>query len=109
MNDILAPFKPGFGNRHPVDKLGDIRALIKQAQAIEADLKDVILADLGPDDSIGGADFIAHQVIQERRGALDEKALKARFGDGVADCRKAPATFIKLEVRARVLDEADAA
>lgn len=103
MNDILAPFKNS--NRSDVDLIGDLRAVIKEAKSIEEELKEKILESFGSSDSVGGADFIAYQTLQERKGSFDEKKLRARFGDEIDECRKPPSSSIKLDVKPRELPD----
>lgn len=104
MNAISLPGKPGT-NRHPVDQLANVRATIKVLQEREAELKDEIGQLMGSADSLGGDEFIASQKLQERKGGLDEKAMKAA-GIDVDRFRKPPSTFITLKVEPRVVPEA---
>lgn len=99
MNAISMP------NRHPVDQLADVRAKIKDLQAREGELKDEIGRLMGDKDSLGGDEWIARQTLQERKGGIDEKALKAAGLDADA-FRKPPVTSIVLRVERRAELEA---
>lgn len=92
-------------NRHPVDRLADVRVEIKKLEAEETDLKAKISVEMGTRDSLGGDQFIASQVLQERKGGLDEKAMAAA-GVDVEKYRKPKSTFIVLKVEPRVMEAA---
>lgn len=102
MNDMILTGKPGT-NRHPVDQLANVRATIKTLEAREAELKDEVSALMGDKDSLGGSEFIAWQRLQERKGSLDEKAMKAA-GVDPERFRKPPSTFIAIKVEPRAVD-----
>jgi len=92
------------GNRHPVDRLYDVRQQIKALTEEEADLKAKISVEMGGSDSLGGDECIASQTLQERKGGLDEARIAAALGVGnLDDYRKPASTFvvIKVEQRAR--------
>lgn len=91
-------------NRHPVDRLADIRARIKSLQDEEHDLRAQISTEMGAADSLGGDEFIAFQKLQERKGALDEAKIAAALKvENLDPYRKPASTFvvIKIEPRAR--------
>jgi hypothetical protein len=92
-------------NRHIVDQLADVRAKIKELQDAEKVLKDQVSAAMGSGDSLGGDEFIAWQTISERKGSLDEKALKAA-GIDAEKFRKAPVAVVTLRVERRAADVA---
>ena len=92
-------------NRHIVDQLADVRARIKELQDVEKDLKDQVSTAIGQSDSLGGDEFIAWQTLTERKGSLDEKALKAA-GIDTDKFRKAPVAVVTLRVERRVADVA---
>ena len=71
-------------NRHLVDQLADVRAMIKEFESEERRLKDQIL-DTG--DTVG--DEHVAMVKESVRKLLDRPALEARFGKAaVAECCK---------------------
>ena len=88
-------------NRHPVDRLADVRTQIKVLEQEEADLKAQITTEMGSGDSLGGDEYIAFQSLQTRRGSLDEAKLRPLVGD-LAAFRKPETTFIVLKVEPRV-------
>lgn len=96
---------PGKKNRHPVDRLADVRAEIKKLQDEETDLKAQITTEMGSSDSLGGDQYIASQALQERKGNIDDAAMKA---DGLdpEKYRKPASTFIVLKVEPRVMEAA---
>lgn len=102
MNDTALSGKTGT-NRHPVDQLANIRATIKTLQERETQLKEDIGSMMGSADSLGGAEFIARQKLQTRKGGLDEKKLEAKFGD-LGAFRKPDTTFIVLSVEPRAVE-----
>lgn len=100
MTENVRPLKGS--NRHPVDELGEVREAKKALEEREKALKEKVAAMMGAADSLGGEEFIARQRVSERRGSLDEKALKERFGDeAVETCRKPPTTTYTIETRRR--------
>lgn len=99
-------FLPGNSrNRHPVDRLADIRARIKALSDEETDLKAKISVEMGTADSLGGDEFIARQVLQERKGALDEKAIAKALGLDNLDAYRKPASAFILIKTERCLSE----
>lgn len=92
-------------NRHPVDRLADVRAQIKALAEEEADLKAKISVEMGPADSLGGDEYIASQSLQERKGGLDEKAM-IKAGIDVESFRKPASTFVVLKVERRAMEAA---
>lgn len=103
MTDISLPINGS--NRHPVDQFANIRATIKHLQDREAELKDQIGEMMGKSDSLGGAEFIAFQKLQSRKGGIDEKAMKAA-GIDVDRYRKSSSTYVVLTVEPRVMEVA---
>ena len=90
-------------NRHPVDRLADIRAEIKRLQAEEADLKAQISTEMGSRDSLGGAEWIASQTLQQRKGGIDEEKLCQHLGVKSLDPYRKPSTaahVLRVERRA---------
>lgn len=104
MDNTSLPGKPGT-NRHPVDQLALVRQTIKHLQDREAELKAEIGALMGSNDSLGGAEFIALQKLQQRKGAIDEAALK-KAGIDPDQYRKPASTFIVLQTEPRVSEVA---
>lgn len=80
------------GNRHPIDRLADVRDQIKALEAEEAKLKAEISALMGSADSLGGDEYIARQSLQDRKGALDEKALCRKLNVENLDAYRKPST-----------------
>lgn len=80
-------------NRHPVDRLFDIR---EQLKALEAEEK-ALRADILASGDTEGDDHVA-MVKESVRKLLDRPALEARFGrDAVAECCKdSPVTTLSL-------------
>jgi len=80
-------------NRHPVDRLNDVREQIKILQAEEKNLRDDILAsgDTNGDENVA-------MVKHSTRNLLDRPMLEARFGrEEVAKCTKeSPVTTLTL-------------
>ena len=97
-----APHPNTQANRHPVDRLADVRALIKQLQDEEIALKATIAAIMGKADSLGGDEYIASQRLQQRKGGLDEARLYAE-GINLDNYRRPGGTHVvlTLEPRAR--------
>lgn len=93
------------GNRHPVDRLADVRAQIKKLQDEESDLKALISTEMGSKDSLGGDEFIAFQTLQTRKGGIDEASLKAA-GINPDKHRKPASTSHVLRVERRVAEVA---
>ena len=99
---------PGNGaNRHPVDRLFDVRQQIKALTEEEADLKAKISVEMGSADSLGGDECIASQSLQERKGGLDEARIAAALGVGnLDDYRKPSSTFVVIRVEQRAQEAA---
>ena len=90
-------------NRHPVDRLADVRAQIKTLQDEETDLKALISNEMGSRDSLGGDEFIAVQTLQTRKGGFDEEKLAERLGRVNLDQFRKPSTtshVLRVERRA---------
>jgi hypothetical protein len=92
-------------NRHPVDRLADVRAQMKALKALEDDLKAEVSKEMGGRDSLGGDQYIARQKLSERAGAVDAKAMKAA-GIDVDAYRKPPVTVMTITVEERVEEAA---
>lgn len=104
MNREAVSFNPAATNRHPVDQLALIRETIKNLQERECELKAEVGTLMGSADSLGGAEFIARQTVSERKGSLDEKALKAAGID--ADKFRKPSTSVySIRLDRRALNE----
>jgi hypothetical protein len=88
-------------NRHPVDRLYDIREQIKLLQAEEKTLRDDII-DSG---DTKGDQYVA-MIKSSTRNLLDRPALEKRFGrDAVAECTKASeVTTLSLYKKAEQVD-----
>jgi hypothetical protein len=94
-------------NLHPVDELAEVRAKIKFLTERESELKDIISKMMGPNaDSLGGDEFIARQVLSERKGSLDEKAMKAA-GIDTDKFRKHSVTIWSLRIERREMEAAE--
>jgi hypothetical protein len=93
-------------NRHPVDELAEVRAKIKNLQDRESDLKETISKMMGGADSLGGEEFIARQMLSERKGSLDEKAMKAA-GIDTDKFRKPTTVVMSLRVERREMEAAE--
>jgi hypothetical protein len=87
-------------NRHPVDRLGDVRALLKELQEEEIALKATIAGMMGEADSLGGDEYIASQRLQQRKGELDEARLHAE-GIDLDNYRRPGTTRVVLTVEPR--------
>ena len=106
MHDLLLPFKSG--NRHLVDRYGDLKEHNKKSKKLEEKLKAEIMkaADDAGTDSVGGDEYIARQEVRQRTGGLDAEALEKRFGKEAVDaCRKPPTNPIVVTVTRREEDE----
>jgi hypothetical protein len=86
-------------NRHLVDQLADVRAMIKEFEREERALRDKIL-ETG--DTVG--DENVAMVKESVRNLLDRPALEARFGEtAVAECTK-PSTVTTLSLFKKTVD-----
>lgn len=95
------------GNRHIVDRLADVRAHIKELEAVEGELKSRISAEMGMRDSLGGDEFIAIQTLSTRKGSIDEKRICAALKvDNLDAYRKAETIVHSLKVERRVAEVA---
>lgn len=92
-------------NRHIVDQLADVRAQIKELSAIEANLKAEVSRQMGEADSLGGMEFIACQSLSTRRGAIDDKRMKAD-GIDVDAYRKPDTTVLAIRIEPRAAEAA---
>lgn len=92
-------------NRHPVDRLADVRAQMKTLKAEEDDLKATVSKMMGDRDSLGGDQYIARQKLSERAGAVDTAKMK-KAGIDVEAFRKAPVTVMTITVEERVAEVA---
>lgn len=94
-------------NRHPVDRLADVRAEIKKLTEEEGELKARVIGMMGSADSLGGDQYIASQSLQERKGSLDDKKLEKALGvDDLDAYRKPKTTSIVVKVEPRLSSEA---
>jgi hypothetical protein len=104
VHDSLVPFETG--NRHIVDRLGALRRLIREAEALENKLKTEVGYLMGSRDSLGGDEFIARQMIGERKGGWDDKKLEDELGLRAEKFRKPPVKIVT--IRTDLRDEARA-
>jgi hypothetical protein len=86
-----------MSNRHPVDRLADVRAQIKALKAIEDDLVVEVSRLIGDNVSILGHDYVAVQTLSARKGAFDEAKLKAK-GLNPVDFRKPDVSVLSIKV-----------
>lgn len=100
MNAIATPV-----NRHPVDRLADLRAQMKALEAEEKEAAAEVSRLMGDAPSLGGDEFIATQGISERKGSIDAKKLAAA-GIDVDAYRGAPSVSVRITLARRVQDEA---
>ena len=100
MNAIPTPV-----NRHPVDRLADLRAQIKALSAEEKDIANEVSRLIGDGTSIGGNEYIATQGQVERKGSIDAKKLAAD-GIDVDAYRGAPSISFPITLARRAVDEA---
>lgn len=70
MNAIPAPV-----NRHPVDRLADLRAALKALEAEEKEAAAEVSRLMGDASSLGGNEYIATQSLTEIKGSVDAKKL----------------------------------
>lgn len=92
-------------NRHPVDRLHDIRTALKTLEAEEKEAAAEVSKLMGSNDSVGGVEYIASQSISERKGSIDDKKLAAA-GIDPDKFRKAPSVVAKITLAKRA--DADA-
>ena len=102
MNDITLP----GNNRHPVDQLGQIRETIKALKDRETELKDIVSAEMGGADSLGGAEWIARQALTTRKGAIDAKAMERDGLDPDSYRKPSQAVYTLRTERREPVDEA---
>lgn len=96
---------PMSSNRHPVDQLALVRETIKNLKEHEDRLKEMVSAQMGQNDSLGGDEFIARQIMSERKGGIDEKATKAA-GVDLERFRKPATPVLSIRVEHRVREDA---
>lgn len=78
-----------LSNRHPVDRIAELRREIRALQAEEQELRQALLED-GAD--LSGDTHYA-SVVSVEASRLDRKMLEAKFGrDAVASCSKTVAS-----------------
>lgn len=94
-------------NRHPVDQLAEVRAQIKVLTELEASLKDAVSTLMGAGDFVEGDEYVAMQSISERKGSIDDKAMKLA-GINADDFRKAPVTVYSLKTSPKTAQKAAA-
>jgi len=95
--------RPVLVNRHCVDQLAEIRKTMRQLKNDEADLVREISAMMGDADSLGGDEYIAHQTVTTRKGAIDAEALEAA-GIDVDAYRKPDVTVYAIRVERRAAE-----
>jgi len=66
-----------MSNRHPVDQLAMVRDDLKTLKEREEKLRQQVSNLMGSADSLGGDEWIARQAVSERKGSIDEAALRA--------------------------------
>ena len=92
-----------LANRHPVDRLADLRATMKALKTEEDEIRKSLLAD-GAD--LSGSENYARITLTEQ-SKLDRKALEERFGKkAVAECSK-PVQIVAVRTVARFADYED--
>ena len=99
MNAIPTPV-----NRHPVDRLADMRAQIKALTAEEKTLTAEVSRLIGDGTSAGGDEYIATQSIAERKGSIDPKKL-ADAGIDADAYRKKGSVTVTVTLARRVVEE----
>jgi len=80
-------------NRHPVDRLSDLREQIKRLQEDEKDLRAAIIAS----GDFVGSEFIA--ILKEsKQNRLDREKLNVKFGKAAVDtcCKEVEVTTLNL-------------
>lgn len=92
-------------NRHPVDQLALVRETIKNLKEREEELRAIVSAEMGSGDTLGGDEFIARQTVSERKGGVDEKAVKAA-GIDLDRFRKPAVPVFSIRVERRVMEDA---
>ncbi|MEL6280678.1 MAG: hypothetical protein AAFR28_17610 [Pseudomonadota bacterium] len=84
-------------NRHPVDRLAEVRAEIARLKDQETALRDAVLEM--PSGDLVGDEFIA-TVKNASQSRLDTKAVEAKFGSLDAFRKKVQITTVRLVKRA---------
>ena len=102
MNDISMP----GNNLHPVDQLAEVRNTVKALKARESELVEQISDMMGEADSLGGAEYIARQIVSTRKGALDTKLLE-KAGVNVDAFRKPDTTVFQMRLDRREMEAAE--
>ena len=77
-----------------VDRLGHCRAVIRELQEIEKQLKVDVGIEMGSHDRVVGHEYLAIQSISERKGGIDEAAIMAALDVDTLDGFRKPATAI---------------
>ncbi|WP_018184692.1 hypothetical protein [Kaistia granuli] len=89
-----------LANRHPVDRLADLRVAIKALKAEEDEIRKSLLAE-GAD--LSGSEHYARITLTEQ-SKLDRKVLEERYGaKEVAECSK-PVQVVTIRTVARFAD-----
>lgn len=83
-------------NRHPVDRLAEVRQQIKALQETESLLKDEVSSLMGDENILEGDDYVATQAVSTRKGGLDDKALRR---DGIDPDKYRKADVLVYSVR----------
>lgn len=92
-----------LANRHPADRLAEVRAAIRELQTEEQELRQALLAE---DADLSGDEHYARLVTVETT-RLDRKLLEDRFGKkAVAECAK-PVVNRQVRIIARFGDSVD--
>jgi hypothetical protein len=91
-----------MNNRHPADRLADVRSQIKVLQAEEAGLRDHLIQH--PLDRIG-VEHVAVLKTQSRK-RVDIKALRREVGDEIVQRHSDVCEVVQLRLRERGQDAA---
>lgn len=95
--------QPRLVNRHPVDRLAEVRETIRLLKLTEVDLVNEVSAAMGDDDSLGGDEYIARQKVSMRKGSIDQKRMEAA-GIDVESYRKPETTVFSIRVEKREME-----
>lgn len=93
-------------NRHPVDRLHDLRAQIKALEAEEKEAAAAVSKLMAGAGSVGGDEYIATESIGERAGSIDAAKL-AKDGIDVDSYRKKSSVVVKITLAKRVGGESE--
>lgn len=92
-----------MSNRHPIDRLADVRSELRALEAIEAELRNEIVSGIH---GLSGDQFLA-SVTESERESLDAVALRKHLGpEGVKPFLK-KTTVRVLKLTERVHEDAE--